>query len=121
MKVTTALRYLLLAGLAIFYIVHKFETQSWTKTTARVERTELFSESGPDHFPLYRVTLYYSYDVDGLRYKGLSTSSGSKWESSARRTAQNYPTGKSIAIIYNPEAPDSSEIKELGWSGSVQL
>ena len=124
MKITDLLGPLILAGMTIFFVKHTLETDTWSKSTATVERTELFKDlvpHGKDDRMEYRVTLYYTYQVDGTRYSGHSTTSGDFWKSSAESKVKNFPAGTTIKIIYNPQEPEHSEIKQPGWSGSFQL
>ena len=116
-----ALGGLFLLGMAIFYTFHIFETEDWSKSTATVESVRVFYQSEVHAKGEHRVDLRYGYEVDGVHYTGHSTSSGSAWESSARRTAEQFAVGKPINIIYDPRAPEKSEIKQQGWSGSFSL
>lgn len=105
--------------MAIYGVYHKIESQGWIKTTATIERTR-FREDGVAN-RTYSVTIFYSYNADGLRHSGSSTSTDHRWQHDARRIANEYSPGKSIAIIYDPKATDRSEVKQPGWRGSFKL
>lgn len=66
------LGYIFLAAMAIYGVYHKIESQDWIKTTATIERTR-FRENGAAN-RTYSVTIFYSYNADGLRHSGSSTS-----------------------------------------------
>lgn len=119
MNIRDLVGYCVIACLAAYGLYHKLDSQNWVKSTAIVERTQFERKSFEDD--PYHVTIFYTYQADGIRRSGFSTSQGKTWEQDARRLEKAYPPGKVIAIIYNPKDPERSEVKQPGWYGSFSL
>jgi Protein of unknown function (DUF3592) len=70
----------------------------------------------------YRPDIHYDYTVAGVRYAGVRYRYG-QWgsnDNSARRTVDQHPVGKEVAVYYNPADP-ADAVLAAGLQGTDLL
>ncbi|WP_044873929.1 DUF3592 domain-containing protein [Pseudomonas sp. LFM046] len=128
MNILKALGYAALAVGVAVAAKHQMASRSWTETTATIRQAQVSKESQSRKEynrdgRRYTLTVYYTYEVNGIRYPGdYPLPETYRFRDSAERAARNdYAPGRPIRIIYDPARPEQSEPKRKGTSVVIKL
>jgi hypothetical protein len=98
------------------------DSETWPSKEGVILESKISINEGDDS-TTYGADVVYEYEVKNQTYKGdkvtfgeVSTSSRSR----ARKVVRRYPSGKKIAVFYDPKDPETS-VLETGLSGGVWL
>lgn len=116
-------------GLLVLLFAAAFSWMVWRASRWPVARgrvisaeAEAFADPDPGIGPvrtLYRPSVVYTYQVDGLKFVGdrvmLGVAVASTFSSLARRMAERYPVGSEVDVHYNPAGPGESVLRPYSW------
>jgi Protein of unknown function (DUF3592) len=98
-------------------------TARWPTTPGRIVSSgvERYIDTDADgRRTMYRATVVYAYEVNGLEYRGDRVTSGGVMSASfpgaARRAAAKYPVGREVMVHYNPREPGDSVLRPWSWT-----
>ncbi len=118
-----------LAGALIFYffafppLKYAYQSKSWPTTNGTITRSEVDSwmKEGKSQ---YDARISYSYEVDGKKYTSPKIYSSGSYSggniSKAKDLINEFPSGKSVDVFYDPDVPESAVLKP-GISGKDVL
>jgi len=65
----------------------------------------------------------YSYDFDGVAYRGNRVAKGplflTNWPGPAERLVSRYPVGATISVFVDPKDPHRAYLQPRGYKGAV--
>ena len=85
------------------------KSQRWREVSGVITKSEV-KFRGEDYQPV----IEYTYEVDGVTYKGNTVARGLitfNWEGSAARIAEKFPVGAKVPVFIDPKYPRQSALQ----------
>ncbi len=114
---------LILGGVGAYrYNVGK-QSASWPAVTGTVTYSRAQPTTTENNRKEYRLSVRYSYSVDGKSYSGDRVTASDMYEktlNAAQERLKKYPAGGEVRVYYDPDNPASS-VLETGMKKNVYI
>ena len=113
---------LVAVGAGVWTLIKSIRTERWPVTDGVIQSAEMKSHSGSKGGTTYSAEVTYTYQVNGVRYKGNKVAIGQMSASPeyAQGILNRYPVGKKVSVHYSPTDP-SEAVLETGIHGGTWI
>lgn len=92
-------------------------SRKWNRLEANVTGHKVYTyKTGGDKISrtVYGYLVMYTYSIDHQTYQGSGFDRGNfvAWEYAERASAEDYPVGKEVQILYSPDEPEISSSRD---------